>query len=82
MSNVRQIAKQAETLSSEEQLTLAAILLERVRRNFAVTKAPHRWLDAMGVAPYPLAGEDAQAWVTRSRNEGDAERKSQWRPTS
>ncbi len=30
-----------------------------------------RWMDAAGVAPHPLTGEDAQAWVSRTRQEGE-----------
>ncbi len=79
MIDVGQIVKQTESLSGDEQLALAMLLIERVRRN-AISKAPqHCWLDVMGPAPYPLVGEDAQAWVTRTRSEDEAERESQWR---
>jgi hypothetical protein len=27
------------------------------------------WLDIAGIAPYPLLGEDAQEWVSRTRQE-------------
>lgn len=80
MIDVSQIAKQTESLSGDEQLALAALLIERVRRNAAATTQPHRWLDVMGAAPYPLAGEDAQAWVSRTRSEEEMEREAQWRP--
>ncbi len=66
MIDVNQIVKQTETLSGDEQLALAAILIER------------GWLDVLGVAPYPLTGEDAQTWVTRTRSEDEAERERQW----
>jgi len=33
-----------------------------------------RWSEAAGIATYPLVGEDAQQWVTRTRQEGDEER--------
>jgi hypothetical protein len=32
-----------------------------------------RWRDIRGAAHYPMAGEDAQSWVSRSRRENDAE---------
>lgn len=32
------------------------------------------WSEAAGMFPYPMAGEDAQAWVTRTRREGDEHR--------
>ena len=81
MIDVSQIVKQTETLSGDEQLAFAMLLIERVRRNALSTAPQHRWLDVMGAAPYPLVGEDAQAWVSRTRSEDEAEREQQWRPT-
>jgi hypothetical protein len=72
-----QLLKQSASLSADEQLELAARLIEQARKK---TAAPRRkWLDVMGTAPYPLTGEDAQAWVTRTRQEGEDEREQQWR---
>ena len=81
MIDVQQIVQQTETLSGDEQLALAALLIERVRRTARAPAQPHRWLDALGAAPYPLTGEDAQAWVSRTRSEGETERERQWSPT-
>jgi hypothetical protein len=81
MLDVLEIAKQAESLSGDEQLELAAILIQRVRHTANATKQRHRWLDAMGAAPYPLVGEDAQEWVTRIRSEDETAREGQWRRT-
>jgi hypothetical protein len=50
---------------------LAARLIEQARRK---AKPVRRWLDALGRAPYPLVGEDAQAWVTRTRQVSNNER--------
>lgn len=36
-----------------------------------------RWMDVAGVAPYPLTGEDAQDWVSRTRQEDDDEQAMQ-----
>src|SRR4051812_34700127 len=36
-----------------------------------------RWLDLLGKAPYPLTGEDAQDWISRSRREADESRARQ-----
>ena len=81
MIDVEQIVQQTEALSGDEQLALAAILIERVRRKAGSPAQTHRWLDVLGAAPYPLTGEDAQAWVTRTRSEDETERDRQWRPT-
>lgn len=74
---VNEILKQADALSADEQLALASRLIERARRKSR--PARRRWLDAIGLAPYPLVGEEAQAWVTRTRQEGTDEREAQWR---
>jgi len=37
-------------------------------------KKGRRWSEAAGIAAYPLVGEDAQEWVTRTRQEGDEKR--------
>lgn len=76
---VSEILKQAEPLSTDEQLILAAMLIEQARKKAAAPNERHKWLDVMGAAPYPLVGEDAQTWVTRTRQEGDDERERQWR---
>ncbi len=75
---VGEILKQAETLSASDQLTLAVLLIERARRAPSLATPGRKWMEVAGVAPYPLTGEDAQDWVTRTRQEGD-EREQQWR---
>lgn len=40
--------------------------------------APRRWLDVAGSTAYPLLGEDAQAWVNRTRQAGGDEREKHW----
>jgi len=32
------------------------------------------WSEAAGMFSYPMVGEDAQAWVSRNRHEGDEHR--------
>lgn len=82
-AQVGEIMKQAETLSASEQLALAVLLIERARRAPAmVTTARKKWMDVAGIARYPLTGEDAQAWVSRTRQEDDDAREQQWRPTA
>jgi hypothetical protein len=68
---VGEIMRQTETLSVNEQLALAVLLIERARRATAPVPAGRKWMDVAGVAPYPLTGEDAQDWVSRTRQEGD-----------
>jgi hypothetical protein len=75
---VKEILRQAEPLSADEQLTLAALLIEQARKKASAPIERRKWLDVVGAAPYPLTGEDAQVWVTRTRQEGDDERERQW----
>jgi predicted transcriptional regulator len=37
-------------------------------------QAGHSWSEIAGAAAYPMTGEDAQDWVTRTRREGDEHR--------
>ena len=77
--SVIEILKQTDALTSDEQLTLASMLIEQARKKSTITKPRHKWVDAIGTAPYPLMGEDAQTWVSRTREEGDTLREKQWR---
>ncbi len=80
---VREFLKRAETLSVSDQLSLAVLLIERARNHTPRPVATERkWMDVAGVASYPLTGEDAQQWVSRTRQEGDDERERQWRPAA
>ncbi len=73
--------RQVETLSQDEQYALVAAIVEklRVKAKQEVKQAAYSWKAAIGTVPFPLTGEDAQAWVTRSRSEGEEEREQQWR---
>ena len=37
-------------------------------------RAGRAWSEIAGAAQHPMVGEDAQAWVTRTRREGDEHR--------
>ena len=65
----QQVLSEAEGLSGEEQLALIARLMARLKARKAPSGKALRWEDYAGSAPYPLCGEDAQAWVTRTRQE-------------
>jgi hypothetical protein len=58
-------------------LTDKLLLLEVIARETAAeaeVTGQYSWRDIRGIVPYPLCGEDAQAWVTRTRREGDEHR--------
>jgi hypothetical protein len=67
------ILSEIEKLTPFEQLTVMEHLVERMKKN--ITK-PHKakWSDLKGMAPYPLAGEDAQEWVSQTRRYGNEHR--------
>jgi hypothetical protein len=68
------VAALAAQLSPDERVRLAEALLESAE---AVPERPRRkWADLKGKAPYPQCGEDAQAWVSRSRREADEQREA------
>lgn len=69
-----ELRQQANNLTPEEQLRLIAELAEQVRRNKPQAATLYYWHDLQGIGQHPLTGEDAQTWVTRSRQESDSNR--------
>ena len=75
--SVEEIYEQViRSLSPAEQ----AQLLEKIARNLSQQipagepQERYDWMSVRGIAPHLLAGEDAQAWVSRSRREADEHR--------
>ena len=70
----------ANQLSPAEQKQLADSILRRFASSTAAKAVPGRtWREIRGSVPFPLCGEDAQAWVTRGRQESEEQREQQWR---
>jgi hypothetical protein len=69
--SLEKILSEIEQLTPEEQLTVMGHLVERVKKHVTQAQAKRNWSDLKGMASYPLFGEDAQDWVSRSRREGD-----------
>ena len=70
MTTLETVIKQAEQLSVDEQLQLLARLAERLRQQYPTAASPtYSWMSLRGLATYPYLGEDAQTWVSRSRQE-------------
>lgn len=74
-----EVVKLAETLPPEDRLRLIAHLANGTRDASVAPTRRQRWTDLAGTAPYPALGEDAQAWVSRTRRESDEMREAQWR---
>ena len=74
-----EVLQKINALTPEEQLLLIALLAQRVRVAHYPARPRRKWRDIRGLAPYPLAEEDAQTWVSRSRREGTESRERQVR---
>ncbi|MBI4671802.1 MAG: hypothetical protein HY741_09070 [Chloroflexi bacterium] len=79
MQLLEKIIQESDALTVQEQLRLAAHLLEKARAAYppVETRPRRKWREIRGIVPYPLAGEDAQAWVSRTRRESDERREAQ-----
>jgi hypothetical protein len=73
-----EIVERAERLTPSEQLELIARLATRLRHEWQAPDAHLRWRDLRGSVPYPMVGEDAQDWVSRTRRESDEGRDQPW----
>ena len=70
-----ELIRRTEGLSPEDRQRL----LEHLSRNVSRGAVHRQWREIRGAAAYPLLGEDAQTWVSRTRREGDEHRQSQLR---
>lgn len=63
-----------------ERLRLVAKIAHELSAPPSERAAPgDDWVSLGGIAPGLLGGEDAQAWVSRTRREADEQRERQWR---
>ncbi len=80
------LIERAQSLTIEEQLRLAAYLVQRVvevsplllPQPLKIAKRRRKWREIRGLARPSLLGEDAQAWISRTRREADGHRARQW----
>ncbi|MGB8214088.1 MAG: hypothetical protein WCE68_11065 [Anaerolineales bacterium] len=76
--SIENVLKQAAQLTPAERLTLASRLIEGVKHEIPGKKdKPLKWRHLRGMLPQPAFGEDAQAYITRTRREDDAQRNHQ-----
>jgi len=71
-----QLLQHAAKLSLSERLLLAARLIQGIRNEIPVEKSMRKWKDASGLLKYPALGEDAQAYISRTRHAQDSHRVS------
>lgn len=69
---LKELMKRADELTADEKLELALHLIEQARQGDD-SQPRRKWREINGAAQYPMVGEDAQAWVSRSRQESERE---------
>ncbi|MEA5517363.1 hypothetical protein [Limnoraphis robusta] len=73
-NTLQQLKQQADTLTLEEKLELIAYLAEKARQAQPTNKPRQKWSEIRGLAAAPALNEDAQTWVSRTRQEADEHR--------
>jgi hypothetical protein len=76
---MEELKEKADSLSMEEDLELIDHLVHKIRASHASAPPRRKWSEICGTAPHPLTGEDAQAWVKRTRQESDSHRDTPWK---
>jgi hypothetical protein len=71
---LQQLLQQVEQLAPEERLELIRQIAQGLKKSEVAVRPKPRWSDLKGMAPYPMMGEDAQEWVSRTRREADEHR--------
>ena len=74
-----EIVKKVESLKADEQLFLVSHIAGKLRVMYQDPKQRRKWSEICGLVPYPLFGEDAQDWVSRTRHESDEYREKKLR---
>ena len=79
--SLAELAALAAQLPPTDRRQLAETILRELDAAANPAGSPRRrsWREIRGTVPYPLCGEDAQAWVSRSRRDSDEQRERQWR---
>lgn len=72
-SDAEQVLELAYQLDANEKLEIAERLIAEVRQRSS-NNLQYDLGDLEGLAKYPMMGEDAQAWVSRTRREADEKR--------
>lgn len=76
--DAEQVLEMASKLNDDEQMEVAERILALVRHKHDPT-VQYDLGDLEGLAEYPMMGEDAQEWVSRTRREADERREAHLR---
>ena len=71
---LQNLISQSDQLTAEELLHLVSYLTTRTQRSNLSNRPRRKLSEFKGRAPYPVVGEDAQAWVSRTRQEATEQR--------
>ncbi|NEQ37269.1 MAG: hypothetical protein F6K40_13730 [Okeania sp. SIO3I5] len=72
---LNELMSKSEELNVEEKLQLMGYLSSCLKRDDnSIPKPRRKWREIQGKATYPLVGEDAQEWVSRTRQEATENR--------
>jgi hypothetical protein len=73
---VDRVLSEIEQLSLAEQMQVLEHLVQQMKQSIPVPVKPkkHKLSEFSGIVKYPMLGEDAQEWVSRTRREGDEHR--------
>jgi hypothetical protein len=74
-----QVTALAAQLPPAERRQLAETILRELDADVPPAARRRSWREIRGSVPYPLCDEDAQDWVSRSRQESDDHREPQGR---
>lgn len=66
---IEELARQAENLTSAEKLQLAALLIAQAHGGRPNSAAAPGWRELRARVAEPALGEEAQRWVSRTRQE-------------
>lgn len=73
------LIKETDALSMQDQLRLAAYLVDKVSHVDLPLRKRRKWREIRGMVSPSLFGEDAQAYISRTRREDDEHRERQLR---
>lgn len=68
---------QVKLLTQAEQLKLATYLLEQLQYTPS-TPPDEDWQNLRGLVTAPALGQDAQTWISHTRQQADKQRETQW----
>jgi hypothetical protein len=81
-SQLQQVLSDIDRLSLIDRIQVMSHLIESIREYVPTesVKTSRKWSDLKGMVTAPLMDEDAQVWVSRSRQKGDEDRESLLKP--